>query len=233
MNAIIYIHLLLFFSSSCGNADEDASSCRSYIDSESWDEAIECYESGDYSESPSSGLDSEDYLYLLQWSGAYGGKYGLVGAQIIDGFVGSDDENPIDFASKTESLNEAGSLSSAITDIQKAISLILAYPEELRTEDHPDAVYYASEISLVGLVYTSFLAELQKKDFENSLASGELTTDQLIDKAEDLLQTLRNGGDIVADPELSATIDEQLSQIDSQEGSNSAEKLEEFLNESE
>ncbi len=214
---------------SCGTAIEESTDCRSYIENESWDEAITCFENGDYTETPATDLEAKEYLYLLHWAGSYGGKYGLVGSQIIEGALGEGGNDPIDVTSKTNALVAAGTLAVGIADMQKAIGLIEAYPAALRSVDGEEAVYFAKEIGLIGLIFTSFLADMQKRDFEIALDAEDLTTEELIEKADAVIETLRNGGEVVGDEELAAAINEQLSQIDSQQGSNTAEKLDEFI----
>lgn len=223
----------------CGEAEEtDSTNCKTFIEAKSWQEAIDCYEDGDFDESPEDNLEAEEYIYLATWAGAYAGKYDLTGTAIIESLLEEDggDEgedsggSPIDFTSQINEYASLGTLSTAVTDMQRCMDLILAIPEAIRDPESDTAGYYAEDISKIGAIYAFFLVDLQKKDFDDSLLDTDLTDEELLDKADALIATLENGGSIVSDPELQAQIDAQLEELNSQPGDNNKEKLEALLN---
>ena len=208
---IFFVYLGL---QSCGTLTETESTsgnCRDYIEDELWQDAIDCYENGEYTESPAQDLDADEYLYLAQWAAAYGAKYGLVGSAIIDGVLGegSDSGLPIDISGIVTSLVDSGGLAQGITDIEKAMALISAFPSDLRDQNGDNAVYYAGDLSLLGLLFTTFSLNYRKRILkfhwrqENSLRSNSL-------KKQMLSLMLQNGGEVIGDPDLASVINEQL-----------------------
>ncbi|NRA62858.1 MAG: hypothetical protein HRU19_00160 [Pseudobacteriovorax sp.] len=213
--------------------------CYASVLEEAWDDAITCFENGGFEESPAQDKPAEDYEYLLQWAGSYGGKYGLAGSGLLS-TLGSDDdsnegseseeESSFDFSAQVRSLTESGQLTLAITQLTRAVALLNAFPAKYRTESSAESVYYAKDISLIGAIFTAFLVEMQKQDFSNSLSDGTLTQEELVAKADAVLETLANGGDIVGDPSLKEAIDKQISELENQPGDSTAEKLEALIN---
>ena len=238
------IHRLLILAllfTSCGIVPEEettSESCSDLIDSESWEEAIECYETGDYDETPDADLSGEEHIYLAMWAGAYGGKYGIIGTAIIeslletdDGGGGSEEESNggFNFQAKAEEILAAGTMAFAIADMEKCLSLITAIPEKFRSSESDEAVYFSEDVSTIGGIYTLFLFELQKTDFNASLSDDSLSEDELIAKADSVLATLEAGGTVVSDPTLQAQINESFQEVQNQPGANSKEKLESFI----
>ncbi|SMF70090.1 hypothetical protein [Pseudobacteriovorax antillogorgiicola] len=224
--------------------DESSSGCLSYIDEQEWDSAITCYEDGDFSDAPEADQEAEEYLYLAQWAGAYGGKYEVVGISIIESFLetgggdegddqGDESSGGIDFETKATTLLTAGTISTAILEMQRAVELLTAIPEKYRDTSSSEAAYFASDLTTIGGIYVLFLFELQKVDFNAGLSDTELSEEELIEKADAVLETLANGGTIVSDPALQEQINQKFSELESQPGDNNAEKLENLIREEE
>ena len=75
-----------------------------------------------------------------------------------------------------------------------------------------------------------YLAEFQKRQFSDSLASGQLTEQELLAQANAFISTLQSAGAIIADPDIQNTLNQELENLNSQPGSNNSEKLEQLLN---
>lgn len=217
-----------YFLSACSALQSsDATSCRQYAEDSQWQDAIDCFENGDYEEDPSDDLDSSKYEYLAQWAASYAGKYGLAGDAILDQVLDSDNSST-DFSTAAGELLAAGTLTASIAEIQRGLSLLLQVPEAFRNSQGDQAAYYAKDIETVGSLMTLFLVEMQKTEFSSILESG-LSQEVLIAKADAVLETLATGGQVVSDPNIQSQLDEVFSEIDNQPGENTADKLESLI----
>ena len=85
-------------------------------------------------------------------------------------------------------------------------------------------------MELISAAYFIFLADFQKRLFSDSLNSGQISEEELLAQADAFIETLQSGGQIIADPEIQSTIDGELSDLNSQPGSNNREKTEQLIN---
>ena len=231
------IFMICFFLNACSTEEAtETTSCIDYIEDSQWDEAITCYEDGDYDDSPAADLPANDYIYLASWAGAYASKHGVSGIDILESVANSsssgDSESAFDPSAVTTSLSVGGTLSQAVIDLQRSVDLIMAIPAEFRTTGSATAGYYAADVETIGSAYIVFLADFQQREFSDNLESGELTDAELLEQADALIETLQNSGDLITDPTIQAQVDAQLEELNNQPGADNREKLESLLNNS-
>lgn len=231
MKFIYLIISLIAILSSCAEEEiESNEECTDLITEQQWQLAINCFEEGEFEAAPSELAEPDDYNYLFYWAGAYGGKYGLVGSDIVSGFADSSEGSglPIDINGIVAILASAGGLAEAIADMKRALDLLTAFPQKYRSNGS-EAVYFSNDLSLVSVIFASFLIELQKTDFLQSLEDGSVDPSQLAEKADEFLDYLEKSTSVIGDDELSSAISEQIDSLNDQPGETTAEKLENFL----
>ena len=237
MDLLKYMFYCLYLSlagMSCSiEADQDEQSCHDYLEKEQWQQSIDCYSSGDYSLTPDPEGPLDSFNYLFYWAGAYGGKYGLAGSSIIDSLSdqiqsGEGVSSPIDITEIVAILNSAGKLPEAIVEMQRAIDLILQFPSRYRAGG-AEVVYFENDLALISAVYASFLIELQKADFVNAVSNSELSRDELIAKADAVVDYLSKSTQAIGDEQLASAMQAQIEELDAQPGATTADKLENIL----
>jgi hypothetical protein len=219
------------FAFSCGTDNKmepyspltDEQSARQAVDKKDWQTAIDLY-------AKIIGADSERYDLVPLYATALAGKGGITVLQIVIDQLGSASEAGSGVGALLDGMVPANADSAMLASVDAAVDVIATIPSAVLDADTELNSTVLLQHSIYATVYTAMLLDSLVGLDENGNFDPSAFASMTDEEASAILDAFIQAGSIGGgEGEFSSTMQTAANQIDSMEGDNTKEKLENFL----